>query len=439
MRRIIAAWIGVAAWATAAAAQSPADLSLAQEVGRYLSETSAAQEDPFKLSAKWSDGIKLENADKSFSFHVGGRFMWDTFFKNADDELQPGSGTRDAEQDGTRFRRVRFQIDGTVWKNVQFSVEVEFAASGPEMRDVWLRIKSVPFLQNLMMGHFKEPQGLEELTSSRYISFMERPAPINAFAAAFNAGFMTHGTSQGGMKDRIQWALGVFKDQTPESSGAQKTEDARYAVVLRVTGLVVDDPDDSLLLHVGFSLSYRDVSGNARTFSARPAVSTGRTFVSAAVSNIDHLTVLGIEIAGAWQSLHFQAEYLMADVDGNDAATAEPSFSGFYVQVGYFLTGEKRPYSRSSGKWDRIRPNKNFHDGSGGMGAFEVVVRYESLDLTDDGVDGGEYDGILGGGLNWYLNPNVRMMFNVIFASVTLAGGTEGDFFAFTTRAQIDF
>jgi phosphate-selective porin OprO/OprP len=442
MRTLPAIVLALAAFASAAAAESPADLSLAQEVGRYLSETSIAQDDPSKLSAKWGDGIKLENSDKSFVFHIGGRAMFDVYFKNADDELAPTSGTDDSQQDGTRFRRVRFQMDGTIYKNFQFSVEVEFAASSPELRDTWMQLKSVPFLQFVRAGHFKEPQGLEELTSSRYISMMERPTAIQAFVAAFNSGFMTFGTAQGeSLKDRIGWALGVFKDSTPESGGAQKNEDARYAVVVRVTGLPVDNKDDQFLIHVGFSLSYRDQSGNSRTFSARPGVSTGRSFVTVTVPNIDSLLVFGFEIGGAWKALHFQIEGILAEVEGNEAATAEPSFEGWYVQVGYFITGEHRPYSRSSGKWDRVKPKRNFHDGSGGWGAVEAVLRYETLDLNDEdeGVLGGEYDYVLILGFNWYWNPNVRLMFNFIMSDVSLASGASGDFSAFSMRTQIDF
>lgn len=437
MARILAPALLLLAFARAAAAQSNADISLAQEVGRYLSETSAGQEDRMKLSAKWADGLRLENSDKSFWFHIGGMLQWDTYFKSADDELQPAAAPFDAEQDGTRIRRARLQADGTIYTNVVFMVEVEFATSSPEMRNVWLKLKSIPVIQNLQMGHFKEPQGLEEVTSDRYTTFMERASAMGLFCAAYNPGIMTSGASTGDWKERITWALGVFKDGAPESGGAQQNTDGHYAVTLRLTGIPIDRPEDDFFLHAGFSFSYRDPAGNSRTLSARPGVSTGRTFVTVTVASADHQQVYGFELAGGWKSLYVQAEYLLSAFDTFGGAP-EPDFSAWYVQAGWFVTGEKRPFNRATASWDRVRPKRNFRDGGSGWGAVEIVVRYENADLVDAGLDGGEQD-VLTLGANWYLNPNVRFMFNFILADITLTGGTAGDFFAFTTRAHVDF
>jgi phosphate-selective porin OprO/OprP len=101
---------------------------------------------------------------------------------------------------------------------------------------------------------------------------------------------------------------------------------------------------------------------------------------------------------------------MYADVDGKDRDLS-PSFDGFYVQASYFLTDEHHNYKPSAGAFSRVKPKENFSFG-GGPGAWEVAVRYSELDL-DDRLDGGEVDDITAG-LNWYLNPNTRLMWNYI-------------------------
>ena len=82
-----------------------------------------------------------------------------------------------------------------------------------------------------MIGHMKEPFGLEELTSSRYITFMERATVTEAFVPDRNAGIMAHSTSP---DRRMTWAVGAFRPT--EGNGWQQAERG-YQGVGRVTYL----------------------------------------------------------------------------------------------------------------------------------------------------------------------------------------------------------
>jgi phosphate-selective porin OprO/OprP len=55
-----------------------------------------------------------------------------------------------------------------------------------------------------------------------------------------------------------------------------------------------------------------------------------------------------------------------------------------------------------------------------------VGLRYSAIDLTDGDVEGEEADNITVG-LNWYLNPNMRVMFNFINSDVEDRFGTFED------------
>ena len=74
-----------------------------------------------------------------------------------------------------------------------------------------------------------------------------------------------------------------------------------------------------------------------------------------------------------------------------------------------------------------------------GSGAWEAAVRYSNVDLDDGALNGGNLNQVTAG-LNWYWNPNVRMMFNYIWAERDIAAPQQsGDVQIFAMRASLDF
>ena len=106
-------------------------------------------------------------------------------------------------------------------------------------------------------------------------------------------------------------------------------------------------------------------------------------------------------------------------------------FNAFYISTGYFITGEHRNYKASDGAFSRTDPKRNFGEGPG---AFEVVARFSAIDLDDTDINGGTLSEITLG-LNWYLNPSTRLMFNYLIADVK----DKGKLTSFQTRFHIFF
>ncbi|MFN8707000.1 MAG: porin, partial [Planctomyces sp.] len=109
-----------------------------------------------------------------------------------------------------------------------------------------------------------------------------------------------------------------------------------------------------------------------------------------------------------------------------------------YVQALYFLTGEHREYETKSAVFGRVIPHRNYGDG-GHLGAWQIGARYNVLDLVDSGVDGGYLEDVTLG-LNWFLNPNLKVQTNYCYTIRDAQAGVEhGDYYGVGTRIAWDF
>ena len=119
-------------------------------------------------------------------------------------------------------------------------------------------------------------------------------------------------------------------------------------------------------------------------------------------------------------------------------------FQAVTAEAGFFLTGESLGYDRETGTFGRVIPcsNARWRRGCGleGLGAWQVVARYSYLDLNDKGIEGGRvHDLTLG--LNWFLNPNAKIMWNydIGYRGQLGPGTSNGTYQGFGTRLAFDF
>ena len=123
--------------------------------------------------------------DKNVEIRIGGRIQNDWNFIRPSDEIEKAVHTDsdgetsefwpDAEPlDRIFFRRSRIFIRGTLHQYIRFKAEYDFAGGNVSWTDVYLRFVKLPAFGNIYVGKFKAPFGLEELTSSRFITFQER-------------------------------------------------------------------------------------------------------------------------------------------------------------------------------------------------------------------------------------------------------------------------
>ncbi len=348
-------------------------------------------------------------------------------------------------QDGADFRRARLAATGDVAENVGFMVEFDFAFPGrPSFMDVWLEVRDTRLLNNVKIGHFRQPIGLGGLTSVKELTFVERALPF-AFLPFRQIGAMTSTVND---ELGTTWAISGFRFPT-DAFGGQIGDNGGYGMATRLTGILLEG-DNGSILHLGGAYSLIDPANDAVQYRSQPEFFIAETggaalvpigvpsavppFVDTGVIATNTANIIGGELAATHGRWHAQAEVLYALVHRIGASNV--AFSGATAQVGYILTGEHRPYNRGAGVLGRIVPDNNF--GHFGCGAWEVAARWSMLDLNDADVRGGRLNTTTLG-LNWYLNKYTKFQFNYIHAFLDSPVNGDSDADLFVGRAQVDF
>jgi phosphate-selective porin OprO/OprP len=387
-------------------------------------QTAAAPEIRFR-------GAPQISAPGGWSFKPRGRLQVDAASVSSPPGVAlPGLGF------SNRLRRGRIGVEGTFPGDFGYRFEVDFANGGVEVADAYLNWRLANGF-TVTAGQHDNFQSLEHLTSDLFSSFVERAS----FSSAFNFERRL-GLSGTLVRGPVVASLGVFTDNIADLTDAAGG-DADSAV--SIDGRLVFAPRiGATQLHFGGSAHWRDQSaladtGVATRYRNRPLTRTSNVrFIGTPALAVDAERYYGLEFALIHGPLHAVAEahWLQADL----AAGPSPTFFGGYAEVGWFLTGETRGYR--NGQFDRTHV---LHPvGGGGLGALQVNLRYDRLDLNDAGVTGGRQNAFLAS-LAWIPNDYVRFLVNyghVAYRGAVIATPTGDRDYAIDVlgaRAQFDF
>ena len=404
-----------------------------------LSALEAARAEDEQQEPEWK-----EVGNEKWSSKFGGRIMGDTVMYASQDAASLAA--YGDQQNFFEIRRMRMFMSGKGYGVYDYKLQLDFDSEHVTMKDAYVGIHEVPLLSYLRFGNFKEPFSLEELTSSKYITFMERSLPIGVFSPSRHIGMASYRHTE---SENATLAFGVFFNDIDQKE-KQRVDDAQGVdLAIRTTWLPYYGCDGRSLLHFGGGYLYRDDRNDSFRFRSRPEVHNGSRFVDTGDLALRDFQTLNAEAAIVYGPFSAQTELFYTQTNGI-GATGDMDLYGGYVMASYFLTGENRPYKRSTGTFDRVKPFTNFwivSTGSGpsaGWGAWELATRYSFLDLRGPAVGATNNPGQLGDltvGLNWYWNPYTRMMFNWIHAYGDLdrTPGVTNNTDILAMRLQVDF
>ena len=370
----------------------------------------------------YKNGFKMRTRDNQFKFQVGGRIMHDWGFFNESETFESTFGQ---QENGARFRRVRFFMAGILYNTVKFKwdIDVDGGSNGVTFKDMYIGIAHIPILGNFQVGHFKRPASLDSVTSSKYLTFIERSL-TNTFFKTRNTGFAFFNHA---MDKKLTWSVFINKETSERPPDFRV--DGDWNVTSRVTGVPYISEDGKSWTHLGVSWSYEKATDNQVTFNGARDTEITSSFLTTGVIGARKFNIVGLEGAINLDQFSLQGEYVITDVKRDENTNGQ--LDAFYIQGSCYLTGENRRYSKRKGVIARFKPNQNFSwnkkwSEGRGTGALQLAVRYAELDLNDQsaGIAGGEQNSLTLG-INWELNPVSRVMYNYVHANFT--SGTETD------------
>lgn len=374
-----------------------------------LSATEKSDDPLVTIKVDTRGGVNLSSTDGRYSFQMGGRVEIDAVVID-DDKTDFNSGLE--------TRRTRLSFKGVIERDWLYNLGLGFEEDKVDLKNAFLHYKPLA----LTIGNFKTPFSLEELTSSRYSTFMELSLPnILVPDRRIGIGYQPK-------LDNMSFAVALYG----QAAAAGDEGDEGLGAALRFTLAPVSKA--TTIMHLGAGVAHEapedDINSDVR-FRARPEshLNDDRIVDTGDISDVDHINRYNLEAAMVMGEFSLQAEVFKVELQ-RDNNLPDPSFEGAYVYASWFITGESRNYNAARGTFGPIRPNKQ-------QGAWELALRHSSLDLNDAGITGGEIENLTLG-INWYANRFIRFMANYIQVNTDSYAGND-DPKIFQIRAQAYF
>jgi phosphate-selective porin OprO/OprP len=469
---------------------------------------------PPPVFVTFANGLKVESFDKAFSFKIGGRI-----FVDGGGSTQPETG----KAGNAGIRRARLEVEGRAFAYYFYKLQYDFAGNNVAttaggattsplggMRDAYLGIEhpalTLPFTAGplrVMVGNHYEPSSLELVTSSKYIDFIERALPVDAFG-----GNRHIGASIGGYGTNWSAKLGIYTT-SPEDKALAPSANFNFTPwntlvpvgktwsptgggqYFDLAGRATWAPikDEGRLLHLGVWGRYHRPNDSTALNDDRvlalgsnlkseanilgeslvgtPDLSCGvvALYTGAGVAGrcVKDVVGYGAEISGAYGPFSVQAEYMGNHYNRNSSAialasaysplspaiglfqpqVASANFDGYYAYATWYLTGESRAEAydvkdKNTAAFEQIKIKNPV--SAGGWGAWELGLRFSSVNLNAGPITGSAYQNLIGlsvlrgnanlvravtnssieggrqqdltAGINWYPDKGFRLMLN---------------------------
>jgi phosphate-selective porin OprO and OprP len=326
------------------------------------------------------------------------------------------------------IRRTQLGVDIKMPNGFSARVEADFSPDPIEFVDAYLAWEGKGV--NVIAGQHKSLTPLDDMTSDVNTSFMERAA----FSTAFGYGRRT-GISAGITKGDFAVNGGIFTEPLILLNDVKKNSVSADFRTYWSPKL------GNSKLHLAAAYHWRDMNdlGDSNTrYRQRPLVRiTDTRYIGTSGIIVEKEHKYGFEAAAVNGRFHGAAEvhWLKAVRPG----FANPTFFGGYGEVGVFLTNDSRPLK--GGAFGGIKPKKPL--GSGGIGALQINVRYDYLDLNSKAVVGGKQNGYLASVI-WTPIENIRLLFNYARldytdAAIAVAGDRNYAVDVIGVRGQLTF
>jgi phosphate-selective porin OprO/OprP len=364
------------------------------------------------------------------------------------------------------LRRVRPTFEGTFGNIYDFRFTPDFGGGRSIVVDAYVAARFNPGAV-VTVGKFKPPVGLERLQSGADIRFIERGLPTNLVPNRDIGAQLSGEFGGGAFAYQVGYFNGVTDGQSSDNLPSPDVEsDTGGDYAARVFFQPFINSSNFNLRGLGFGLgsTYQDVPGTSAStylsayrspgqqsvFSYRANTATGTTPNNATFANGERIR-LAPQFYYYRGSFGLLGEYTQVEQDvsrtvGGTTLSDTLTNSAWQAQFSWFITGEEESFRG-------FTPGSTWQPGKSGIGAFELVARYQELDVDDDAFAGGansfanpatavSKESAYGIGLNWYPWNTVKLSINydlTSFEGGAAAGADRDDEQALFTRFAINY
>jgi phosphate-selective porin OprO and OprP len=446
---------------------------LTEEEGKLITKGHTSKTAVTPVVKEKDGAFTLESANGRNSIQLTGRMHLD--YRDSDIDGSIGNqGDRDTATMADQFelRRARIGVKGKFAKD--FKYEVVTNIPGTATVDVayldFARYDAVQF----RVGKFKQPFGLEELISSNNITMMER-SYLDQTVPAKKIGLQVMGSPFTG----TTYAGSVFQmnDTELNISGDGKNSVAGRGTInfAEIMG------NKEMIMHLGLAgldNSYAvnttgstQTSGTAETTTSRGTISSFRSagrglnnifrgqvanpngIVTGTYGGVNEFPATvnqrayGLEGIFATGPFKLMGEYSEGTYKGYSGANeVKYDTTTYYLEAGWFITGEKYAESYKGGVFSSFKPKNEFDLDKGSLGAVELAFRFEGFDVDNTSIVGSDLSRLQGnlssytssnanyktvgengvtsgaktytGGVRWILNPNLVLKANYVYTKL---------------------
>jgi phosphate-selective porin OprO and OprP len=375
-------------------------------------------------------------------------------FDVANHDYRPNSAATlpQQAQNGVNARRARLGVLGTYDGAWDYGLIFDLGGSQDNIGVINTASLTYKGIKGLYIegGYMDMPYTLDEQVGANNITFLERASP--QVVAANIAGGIRSGF--GARSNGDWWWLGSYVTG-PNAPAGGFDHRLRSPLGMFARGVVTPVNNQYGSLMLGADIQYlfdtgqtagSPVNSHNLTLSDRIEVrvdpGTNALLNTGVLANVDNVRVLSGEAAAQVGSFYAQGEYFDFNLQ-RTTGLPDLHFWGGYAQASYVLTGEQRRYNPVTASHGPIKPNNPVSWGSNSWGAWEVAARYSQVRLNDLNVFGGELRNTTVG-VNWYVDSNIRFMFDWIHGNVAKSNATGttnlgAHYDVFAMRTQIAF
>ena len=304
------------------------------------------------------------------------------------------------------LRRAELVLKGKGPGNVEWVVGYD--AKADKFLDTNLKYKLAGNANHFVQfGQFKQPNSLEELSSTKNNDFISKAAVTNTYAVARRLG----GAYSIGDNN---WSV------TASAFGRELTRNLAHGSGYGARGTWAPINEKGQVLHFGLSYVDYDTDADTLRVRARPNadLATARLVDSGNLVDTDRVSTIGAEAMYIGGPFKAQAEYYTSKA--KRYSHDNYSSDGYYVSGLWNISGETWGYKGGT-------PTTGLPDEPG-RGMWQLGARYDHMDLNDgnllanpvagrppivDGVLGGKMD-IWTVGVNYYWRSNTKFALNYV-------------------------